>query len=62
MSETGDPFSNYSDIGVLYTGDNPDMTTGNKRAIDLTVFTLNEKLYKTLQNKNTHEQQPRKSL
>ncbi len=40
QSATEDPFSRYTDIGMLYTGDNPDLKSDNVWAIDLTVFTL----------------------
>ncbi|WP_205461733.1 glycoside hydrolase family 43 protein [Mangrovibacterium lignilyticum] len=44
-SETDDPFSNYEDMGMLYTGDNPDDPSSNVWAIDMTVFEHNGKLY-----------------
>jgi GH43 family beta-xylosidase len=45
QSETDDPFSNYIDKGMLYTGDNPDMKNDNRWAIDMTVFEFKNKLY-----------------
>jgi GH43 family beta-xylosidase len=45
QSSTDDPFSAYTDKGVLYTGDNPDMNTNNIWAIDLSVFSYKDKLY-----------------
>lgn len=45
QSESDDPFSSYSDMGVLYTGDNPDMKNDNRWAIDMTVFEFKNKLY-----------------
>jgi GH43 family beta-xylosidase len=45
QSETDDPFSTYTDKGMLYTGDNPDMKNDNRWAIDLTVFEYDKKLY-----------------
>jgi GH43 family beta-xylosidase len=44
-SETDDPFSKYTDKGVLYTGDNPDMLSENIWAIDMNVFEWQKKLY-----------------
>ena len=44
-SETDDVFSKYNDKGMLYTGDNPDMKSDNKWAIDLTVFEYRQHLY-----------------
>lgn len=45
MSDTDDPFGSYTDKGVLYTGDNTDMKSDNKWAIDMTVFSYNSRLY-----------------
>lgn len=45
MSESSDVFGKYTDMGMLYTGDNPDMQTENKWAIDMTVFTSGRKLF-----------------
>lgn len=45
QSETEDPFSSYTNKGVLYTGDNPDMKSDNIWAIDMTVFEYRKKLY-----------------
>lgn len=45
MSATDDPFSEYTDMGMLYTGDNPDMKSDNKWAIDMTVFRYKGVLY-----------------
>jgi len=44
-SEKDDPFSDYSDRGILYTGDNPDMKSENRWAIDMTVFKYDKRLY-----------------
>jgi len=44
-SETNDPFSNYNDKGILYTGDNPDMQSDNRWAIDMNVFEYKNRLY-----------------
>lgn len=45
MSETEDPFSGFRDMGLIYTGDNTDMKSDNKWAIDMTVFKYGGKLY-----------------
>jgi GH43 family beta-xylosidase len=45
MSSSKDPFSEYKDMGILYTGDNPDMKSDNRWAIDMTVFRFRNKLY-----------------
>ncbi|HLN55042.1 MAG TPA: glycoside hydrolase family 43 protein [Bacteroidales bacterium] len=45
MSETDDPFDGFKDMGMIYTGDNPDMRSDNKWAIDMTVFRYKKKLY-----------------
>jgi GH43 family beta-xylosidase len=44
-SATEDVFSNYEDMGMLYTGDNPDGPETNIWAIDMTVFEHHGKLY-----------------
>jgi GH43 family beta-xylosidase len=44
-SENSDPFSNYTDMGMLYTGDNPDLKSENRWAIDLCPFEYGDKLY-----------------
>ena len=44
-SKTDDPFSDYEDMGMLYTGDHPDDPSSNIWAIDMTVFENNGKLY-----------------
>ena len=44
-SKTDDVFSDYEDMGMLYTGDNPDDLSSNIWAIDMTVFEHNGKLY-----------------
>jgi len=45
QSETDDPFSRYSDMGMLYTGDNQDMRSDNIWAIDMTILKWKGKLY-----------------
>lgn len=40
-----DPLGPYTLHGPLYTGDNPDLATGNRWAIDMTVLELNGKDY-----------------
>lgn len=45
MSENDDPFSRYTDMGMLYTGDDPGMKTGNRWAIDLCPFVYRDRLY-----------------
>ena len=45
QSATDDPFSNYIDKGMLYTGDDPKMQNNNVWAIDMTVFTHQNTLY-----------------
>jgi GH43 family beta-xylosidase len=45
QSGTSDPFSKYTDMGMLYTGDNPDMKNDNRWAIDMTVFKYRDNLY-----------------
>lgn len=45
QSSTDDPFSSYSDKGMLYTGDNPDRITDNIWAIDMSVFPYKNQLY-----------------
>ncbi len=44
-SGTEDVFSEYEDMGMLYTGDNPANPESNIWAIDMTVFKFKEKLY-----------------
>ncbi len=44
-SKTEDVFSYYEDMGMLYTGDNPDNPVSNIWAIDMTVFEYKDKLY-----------------
>ncbi len=44
-SKTDDVFSDYEDMGMLYTGDNPEKPSSNIWAIDMTVFEYHEKLY-----------------
>jgi GH43 family beta-xylosidase len=45
MSENEDPFSTYSDMGMLYTGDDPQLKSGNRWAIDLCPFVYGKRLY-----------------
>lgn len=45
QSETGDALGGYKDLGMVYTGDNPDLKSNNVWAIDMTVFTHRDKLY-----------------
>lgn len=44
-SKTDDVFSDYEDMGMLYTGDNPDDLSTNIWAIDMTVLEHQGKLY-----------------
>jgi len=44
-STTDDVFSSYEDMGMFYTGDNPDDPSTNMYALDMTVFQHKEKLY-----------------
>lgn len=44
-SKTDDVFSDYEDMGVLYTGDNPDDPASNVWAIDMTILEHKGKLY-----------------
>ena len=44
-SKTKDVFSEYEDMGMLYTGDDPDHPESNIWAIDMTVFKHKGKLY-----------------
>ncbi|MGQ8338830.1 glycoside hydrolase family 43 protein [Sunxiuqinia sp. A32] len=44
-SKTEDVFSDYEDMGILYTGDNPDDPETNVWAIDMTVFEHQGKLF-----------------
>lgn len=44
-SKTDDVFSDYEDMGVLYTGDHPDDPASNVWAIDMTILEHRGKLY-----------------
>ncbi|WP_423127987.1 glycoside hydrolase family 43 protein [Gaoshiqia sp. Z1-71] len=44
-SKTADVFSDYEDMGILYTGDNPDEPNSNVWAIDMTVLEHKGKLF-----------------
>jgi GH43 family beta-xylosidase len=44
-SKTEDVFSDYEDMGVLYTGDNPKDPSSNIWAIDMTILEHNGKLF-----------------
>lgn len=44
-SKTEDVFSEYEDMGMFYTGDNPDVPGSNVWAIDMTIFEHKDKLY-----------------
>lgn len=44
-SKTADVFSEYEDLGMLYTGDDSSVPESNIWAIDMTVFKHNGKLY-----------------
>ena len=44
-SNTDDVFSEYEDMGKLYTGDNPDDAATNVWAIDMTILEHKDKLY-----------------
>lgn len=44
-SKTDDVFSDYEDMGMLYTGDHPEDPNSNVWAIDMTVFEHRGKLY-----------------
>lgn len=44
-SKTADVFSDYEDMGVLYTGDDPADPNSNVWAIDMTIFEHKGKLY-----------------
>lgn len=44
-SKTKDVFSEYEDMGQLYTGDQPENSAGNVWAIDMTVLPFKGKLY-----------------
>lgn len=44
-SKTADVFSDYEDMGMLYTGEHPEEPTSNIWAIDMTVFEHRGKLY-----------------
>ena len=45
QSATDDPLSRYTDMGMLYTGDDPYLKSDNVWAIDMTVFTYHGRLY-----------------
>jgi len=45
QSKTDDVLSDYQDLGVLYTGDNPVDLTTNTWAIDMTILEHKDKLY-----------------
>jgi len=45
QSATDDPFSSYTDKGMLCTGDYPNKQSDNVWAIDMTVFTYKKALY-----------------
>jgi GH43 family beta-xylosidase len=57
-SETDDVFSEYHDMGMLYTGDNPDRVSDNTWAIDLTILPHKGRLYAVwsgwTENRDTH--------
>ena len=44
-SKTDDVFSDYEDMGMLYTGDTPDELESNVWAIDMTILEHKDKLY-----------------
>lgn len=44
-SRTEDVFSDYEDLGMLFTGDKPDIPSSNIWAIDMTILEHEEKLY-----------------
>jgi GH43 family beta-xylosidase len=44
-SKTNDVFSEYEDLGILYTGDDSSVPESNIWAIDMTVFEHNGKIY-----------------
>ncbi len=44
-SKTEDVYSDYEDMGQLYTGDNPEVPNSNIWGIDMTVFEHKDKLY-----------------
>lgn len=44
-SKNGDVFSDYEDMGMLYTGDNPPDPSSNVWAIDMTILQHHGKLY-----------------
>lgn len=45
QSSTDDPFSSYTDMGMVYTGDDSDLKSNNVWAIDMTVFIHRGRLY-----------------
>jgi GH43 family beta-xylosidase len=45
QSAGSDPFGEWTDMGMLYTGDNPDLKSDNRWAIDMTVFEFRKQLY-----------------
>jgi GH43 family beta-xylosidase len=45
QSKTGDIFSDYEDMGILYTGDHPNDPASNIWAIDMTILLYREKIY-----------------
>lgn len=45
QSANDDPLSEYKDMGMLYTGDDADMKSNNKWAIDMTVFKYGNRLF-----------------
>ena len=45
QSANDDPLSEYKDLGMLYTGDDMDMKSNNKWAIDMTVFEYGNSLF-----------------
>jgi len=45
QSVTDDPFSNYTDMGMVYTGNDQDMKSNNMWAIDMTVFIHRGRLF-----------------
>lgn len=45
QSVSDDPLGQYTDMGMIYTGDNPDLKSDNIWAIDMTVFKHRDRLY-----------------
>jgi GH43 family beta-xylosidase len=45
QSKTGDIFSDFEDMGILYTGDHPNDAASNIWAIDMTILLYREKIY-----------------